>query len=205
MMRKWAVLGALAVSIVGGAISQASATDGNAGSQAAKGAGPRPWKALPVTQFATLDEGVVRGRFWGIYAFSRQGAGGSKRPCIEEVTLQSRHGVPAFSTAEPSCGGLTPPQKHPVTVEYIFSNVQGSVLGMTVASSVRTVELQRSDGRTLKLPTELLSTKQAKKAKVRQFRFIAIGLARKGCLESVRGLSEAGEILFETAPAHCLD
>jgi hypothetical protein len=163
------------------------------------------WKVLPTKHFAVLGEGVVRGRRWAIYAFARGGPESKERPCIEDVNLRYEHGVASINSGEPSCGALAPPNPVPVTTEYVFTNVSGMVVGMTAASSVRQVELRLSDGRQLKLATKLLSAKQATKAKVGQFRFIAVGLEKRGCLESTRGLSSSGEALFETAPAHCVD
>lgn len=162
-------------------------------------------KVLPTQHFAVLGEGVVHGRRWGVYAFANGGQSGAKqRPCIENVTLRYMHGTVAITNGEPSCGKLAPPSAVPVTTEYVFTNVSGIVVGMTLNPTVAAIKLELSKGPRVKVGTRLLNKKQAEKARVTPFRYVAMGLERKACLESIQGLSASGDTLFQTSPLDCV-
>jgi len=161
-------------------------------------------KVLPTQYFAVLGEGVVHGRRWGVYTFANGRPGAKQRPCIENVTLRYVHGTVATTNGAPSCGKLAPPNAVPVTTEYVFTNVAGLVIGMTLDPTVAAVRLGLSKGPVVKMATRRLSKHQAEKARVMPFRYMAMGFGRRACLESIQGLSASGDTLFETAPLSCV-
>lgn len=161
-------------------------------------------KVLPTKHFATLGEGVVRDRRWAILAFANDRPGADKRPCIKNVILRYERGLIVINHGAPSCGPLTPPKSVPVTTEYLFTNVSGGVVGMTLGLSIAHVRLHFSTGADLDVSTKLLNRRQAKKAKVRPFRYVALGLHRKACLEAFEGISKGGSTLFQTSPQECM-
>lgn len=162
------------------------------------------WKALPTKHFAILGEGVVNNRRWAIFAFASNRSRADQLPCIEHVTLRYEHRSVAISHGAPSCGVLAPPRPTPVTTEYAFTNVGGLVVGMTLDPSVARVKMDVSAGPSLGVSTKLLKSHQAKKAKVRPFRYVALGVDRKACLEALEGIAEDGESLFQTSPQECI-
>lgn len=161
------------------------------------------WKVLPTKHFATLGEGVVNGRRWAVFTFARDDPGAGQRPCIESVTLRYQHGLIAITTGAPSCGSLAPPRSVPVMTEYAFTNVGGLAIGMTVDPSVARIEFDFSTGPDVGVATKLLNPGQAKKAHVRQFRYVAVGLSRKACLEAFAGIGANGSTLFQASPREC--
>jgi hypothetical protein len=162
------------------------------------------WRVLPTKQFAVLEEGVVNRRRWAIYAFSNDRPGSSRLPCIENVILRYEHGAIAISNSAPSCGALAPPSKTPVTTEYVLTKVGGVVVGMMLGRSVARVKMHFSTGPGVNMRTKLLSSGQAMKARVRQFRYLAMGIARKACLEASEGVDQSGNTLFQTPPQECV-
>jgi hypothetical protein len=162
------------------------------------------WKVLPSSHFARLGEGVVNRRRWAIYTFAKGRSASKGRPCIEEVGLRYEAGVLKLTKSEASCGGLAPPQATPVTTENVLSNVPGVIVGMTLANSVKRVTLDFSNRSSLDTAARSLTSSQAAKARVRQFRYVAVGLVRKACLEDTKGFSSSGVQLFETTPLECV-
>lgn len=162
------------------------------------------WKVLPTKHFAILGEGVVKRRRWAIFAFMNDHAGSARYPCIENVTLRYEHRSISITTSEPSCGALAPPSPTPVTTEYVFTKVAGMVVGMTLAPSVARLKMHFSSGSDLDVPTKLLNAGQAKKARIRSFRYLAMGVQRKACLESFEGVSKNDVALFQTSPQECV-
>lgn len=163
---------------------------------------PRLWRALPTRNFATLGEGTVHGRYWGVYAFLKINQGHNK-PCIENVVERTIGRSISIQTGSPSCGLLAPARSTPVVSETALSNVGGVILGMTVAPEVRQLELQLKGQGTKAFEPRLLSHAQAKKAHLRQFRYIAVGLPKAKCLLQSTGLGATGSTLFESAKVEC--
>lgn len=162
------------------------------------------WKVLPTKQFAILGEGVVKSRRWAIFVFANDRQGANQHPCIENVTLRYEQRSIAITDGAPSCGPLAPPRPVPVTTEYVFTNVGGMVVGMTLDPSVARVRMSLSTGPDLNVPTKLLNPRQAKKAKVRPFRYVAMGIGRRACLEAFEGIAQNGNALFQTSPQECV-
>jgi hypothetical protein len=161
-------------------------------------------KRLPTDDFAVLGEGVIRKRRWAIFTFANDRPRAKERPCIEHVNLRYEHGVISITNGAPSCGGLAPFNPVPVTTEYVFTKVAGAVVGMTVDPSVARLRMVFSNGQSLHRATQLLSVHQAAKAKVKRFRFVAMGISQKTCLESLQGFSNSGDVLFQTPSEECL-
>jgi hypothetical protein len=162
------------------------------------------WKVLPTKQFAILGEGVVKSRRWAIFAFANDRSKANTHPCIENVTLRYEHRSVSISNGAPSCGALAPPNPVPVTTEYAFTNVGGVVVGMTLDPSVARVRMDFSAGPDLDVPTKLLNSRQAKKARLKPFQYVAMGVGRKACLEAFEGIAESGDTLFQTALQECV-
>ena len=162
------------------------------------------WSVLPTKQFAILGEGVVKNRRWGIYVFKNDRRGASRRPCIENVTLRYEHHSISPAHGEPSCGVLAPPSEVPVTTEYVFSNVGGIVVGMTLGLAVAHVSMQLSMGPALERFDQVDQLKTGKKGQGRRFRYIAVGIGRKACLEASEGMARNGDTLFQAPPQECV-
>lgn len=162
------------------------------------------WSVLPAKRFAILGEGVIKRRRWAIFAFANGRPGASQHPCIEDVTLRYVGGLISINHGEPSCGALAPPNPIPVATEYAFTNVGGVVVGMTLDPSIARVKMDFSTGPDLDVSTKLLSSHQAKKSRLRAFRYVALGLSRKACLEAFQGVSGSGNTIFQTSPQECV-
>lgn len=162
------------------------------------------WKVLPTKQFAILGEGVLRGKRWGVFAYAGNGPRSDRYPCIRSVTLGYERGLILINDGGPSCGGLAPPRSVPVTTEHVFTNSVGVVVGMTLNEAVASVKLNFSAGADLDVLTKRLNSHQASKAKVRPFRYVAIGVGRKACLEAFSGMAKSGDLLFQTPTQECV-
>lgn len=170
------------------------------------------WMDVPTKSFAVLGEGTVRQQRWGVYTFRGKGKAAGKRPCIELATLFYGLGHRGASfTSNSACGPLAPPAEQPVIEESGITvqkkvngpTVSDTVIAMTVARSVIDVRLHLEPGPSQTKRTRLLSTRQAAKAHVQQFRYVAFGLARKECISAVTAFDETGTQLFETATRDC--
>jgi len=161
------------------------------------------WRALPTRQFATLGEGRVNGRRWGVYTFQKKGQG-RDRPCVEDVLERSTRRSTSLQTGSPSCGLLAPERPIPVISETVLSNVGGVIVGMTLSPEVRHVDLDVQGSGRQHLVTRSLSSSQARKAHVRQFRYVAVAFSKGECLLQTVGTSAMGETLFETPMGECI-
>lgn len=159
---------------------------------------------LPTEHFATLSEGVVNRRRWAVFTFANGRSGGKQIPCIESVVLRYQRRSVSLSYSAPNCGALAPPRLSPVITEYVFTNVAGVVVGMTLDPAVTHVRMEFSAGPDVKAQTRLLNSRQATKARVKPFRYVALGFDRRACLEAVEGVAESGSVLFQTAPLECV-
>jgi hypothetical protein len=160
------------------------------------------WSQLPSRFFAVLGEGSIHSRRWGVYAYRGSGRNGGQRPCIELVTLRQLSGGLDVANAGPECGTVAPPPKHlPLVAWSSFGAVDSSVIGIAAGLSVTSVQLSVSGGAERVLGTQILSPAQARKANVRQFRFVATPLPVAGCIESLEGFGASGEVSFQM-PRH---
>jgi hypothetical protein len=174
------------------------------------------WKAVPTESFAVLGKGTVRQSEWGAYVFRQQGGtAGEIKPCI--VVASFYYGWPAqdgggfFQPGNPECGPLAPPAKQAVmdTSGMTIQRTPGgptlgsTVMAMTVSLDVREVKLQLHPGPSLVLSTKLLSKAQAKKARVRPFRYVALSLARNVCVSGVTGLNAMGNQVLDSELRSC--
>ena len=162
------------------------------------------WKVLPTKHFATLGKGVLGRKRWAVFAYVGTGSNADEMPCIRAVTLGYKRGFIAINDGGPSCGGLAPPRSVPVTTEHVFTNTVGVVVGMTLSEAVSSVSLDFSAGADVQVLTKRLNPRQASNAKVRPFRYVAIGARRKACLEAFSGTAKSGALLFQTPSQECV-
>ena len=171
-----------------------------------RSAGYGLWRVLPTKAFAVLGEGQVADLRWGIYAFRGRGSQGGARPCIGEVDLWRDGG---FSQAT-ECGYAAPPPNWPTFTLTSTSvkrsgspPIEGSVIGMTFATSVRRARIDLGPGPSVIRRTRLLSAKQAEKAHIEPFRYLAFDIGRTVCLEGVTGYDSSDVAVLDTTRYKC--
>ena len=164
------------------------------------------WSVLPTRSFAILGEGSIRQTRWGVYVFRQAGKGSDAPACIEEVDL-TFFGL--FST-DIECGVPAPPNDWPpftltsASTKRPDSPVVGeTVMSMMLGLNVLRVTLNVNPGISVKRSTRLLSAKQAAKAHVEPFRYLALGLARDVCLDGVEGFDADDHRVLSTPLAGC--
>lgn len=171
------------------------------------------WKDVPTTAFAVMGKGRVRGTRWAAFVFrgtpKREGA---KRPCVQVAHI-SANGMYGYSS---ECGPLAPAQGSNVPPVYAFTGgshrdrvgepvVGESFIGMTFAPQVFNVQLGLSSGEHITRRTKVLSLRQSRKAHVRSFRYIALGLASDVCISHVTGLNAQGETVIDASTNECTE
>jgi hypothetical protein len=77
------------------------------------------------------------------------------------------------------------------------------VIGVTVGLNIERLKLELFPGPAQTRRTRLLSTAQARKARVEQFRYLAFDVARAVCLERIVGFSSLGEQLLDSELESC--
>lgn len=170
------------------------------------------WSMVPSRSFAVLDEGIERQQRWGLYTFRGKGAHADQKPCIELVTLY--FGSPGGGLSlqgSDGCGVLAPPAHQPVLVHggiTVSKTVKGpavsdSIFGMTMALNVSSIRVELEPNVVRRFHTRLLSQAQARKARVRQFRYVSFGIAKEVCLAQVTAYDSRGVGLLETKRHKC--
>lgn len=169
------------------------------------------WKDVPTATFAVIGKGRVRDTRWAAFVFrgspKRQGA---KRPCVQVARI-SASGLYGYAT---ECGPLAPAQGSSVPPVYAATSsshrdgpgepvVGESFIGMALAPHVVGIQLGLSSGRYVTRRTSVLSTRQSRKANVRRFRYIAIGLARDVCINHITGMDARGGKVIDAATNEC--
>jgi hypothetical protein len=164
------------------------------------------WRAVPTKHFAILGEGRTADLRWGIYAYRGKGREAGRHPCIFEVDV-SVDGP--FSTGQ-ECGPVSPPFDWPIFTSTTSTNrdAQGHehnafIIGMTLGLEVSKVVLDLGPGPNQTRVPRRLSDAQAKKARLRPFSYLALGIARDrkvNCLEGVTGFDAAGVEIIDTRP-----
>ncbi len=159
---------------------------------------PPLWGALPTRHFATLGQGVVGGQWWGMYVFRGQDRA---TPCIEEVHLSKRG---QFGRVR-SCGKVSNPAALNSHVYTVFGQAatwpDGSETASTEVGMLFPVEVVKSEfafrpARRVVKRTHLLSSAQARKARIAPVRYSIVILAREVCLTRVQGWDGAGISVF---------
>jgi len=161
------------------------------------------WSALPVSSFAVLDEGVLKERRWGVYAFRGKRTNRGASTCIQIVSLRELGSGLSIFGGDSICGALAPSNDVPILDRVVYDTVKSSTLAIAVDPTVTQVAFDLNQGPDLVRRTKLLSSMQASKAHVRQFRYVVFSLASSVCIESVLGFSAVGEQVFETSRRAC--
>lgn len=156
------------------------------------------WSQLPTRSFAVLGEGTIRSRRWGVYLFRGSGPNGGQRPCIEIVTLRQLPGGLSIGNGGPECGAIAPPATSPIAGQSVFGSVDASVVAVVAGPQVSTLRIDVDPGAPRAFGIRLLNARQARKAHVRQVRYVAAALGTAGCIEEIEGLGESGESIFRT-------
>jgi len=165
------------------------------------------WKDVPGRTFAVLGEGSLRNRTrWGVYA-SR--ASGSKRayenPCVSVASITA-FGV--YGNAH-RCGPLLPASE-PSTEPAIYVAIGGSssksgetVMGLSFSPQVQKVVARFAAGGQITRRTKLLNARQRAKTHLPPLRYIALGLQRDVCVETVIGYDAAGSVILQAPTQSC--
>lgn len=156
--------------------------------------------------FARLGSGQRGAVKWTMFTFRGADAHGGASPCIEEVDQIYR----GF-TSGTDCGPFAPPADEPARTEFSTSLPAGkrgvevpiTIIGMLFDQKVRSVRLAMNDGSTVVRHTRLLTPDQARKARVRQFRYIAFDLGRRACVESVEAFDSHDREVLSTPREPC--
>jgi hypothetical protein len=160
------------------------------------------WSQLPTKSFATLGEGTLRSRRWGVYTF-RRASKGRAVACVEIVTLRDRAGMLLIGGDGPMCGDLKGPSSIPIFGKSDLNTVDATVLALVVRPDVSALVLHLGDSQVLKFRARQLNPIQARKAKIPQFRYLARALGQLPCIAKVEGLGAHGNVLFHTAERPC--
>jgi hypothetical protein len=150
-------------------------------------------------QFVLLDSGKVSTSRWGMSVERSEGRRGNHRPCIQ-VAIESKVTAPPEDPLLPGsshsevCGSLFPAPTVQAIVDEI-SNPPIAVLALAFRTTVHKVRLYLGSRGDRLISLSLLSTRQARKAGVIQFRYAALALVGDICLNRFVTYSASGEIL----------
>lgn len=171
------------------------------------------WVTVPSKRFAVLGKGVVRQRYWGVFAYRGRGQEGASHPCLHIASAYAGNapGSDVMLQSGSNCGSLGPPSDAPLTKVSGFSVqrslgsplVSGSVLAFGFGTSIVRATIRMSDGFQRTLRTTLLNQGQAAKARVHPFRYLAFSVARKVCIVRVEGFDAAGRLSLSSPEADC--
>lgn len=173
------------------------------------------WNAVPVKAFAVLGTGTVQHMEWGAYVYRRLGEGAGQEPCVVVASFYfgapARDGGGLFNPGVGACGAVAPPASEVVAASAGIvvrrklggKRIASKAIALTLSPDVRSVRLQLRPGPSRTLPTRLLSTQQASKAHVRQFSYVAFGLARRACVARVTGYDVSGAQIFDGSSRGC--
>lgn len=163
------------------------------------------WKDVPGRSFAKLAEGYLRnGSRWAAFA-SRVGSGrrGRETPCVTVARI-SRHG--RYGTAH-ECGPLAPrsSEEPPVMALMTYAEEQSGEtnLAMSFQTSVRSIIVTSSAGKSYRWHTHLLNSAQRSKGHLPPLRYVATSLEEAICPLRISGYGADGEALFEVATHEC--
>ncbi len=170
------------------------------------------WMGLRGKAFAVLDEGTVRQVRWGVYAFRGTGSFAGEKPCLELAMLSYGGGAGGASfQTNSSCGPLAPPAHRVVLVKNGFSmqkavngpTASATVFGMTLGPSVKEVRVGLRPNPAELRATRYVSARQARKAHVQRFRYVAFGIPRAACFEDLMGFDSLHNQVVHIQPERC--
>lgn len=156
--------------------------------------------------FAVLASGQRGAVKWTMFTFRGPGAKGGASPCIEEVDQIYR----GFASGT-DCAPFAPPGSEPARTEFSTSLPAGkrgvevsiTIIGMLFGQQVRQVRLTMNSGPDMVRHTRLLTTRQARRARVRPLRYLAFDLGRRACVEAVTAFDDGGREVLSTPREPC--
>ncbi len=168
------------------------------------------WIDVPGQTYITLNEDRLSdGTRWGVYA-SRVGQGqrGQKNPCLSVARITRAGGYgDAHRCGEPTPEGNQPPVYVSITGSYqnrpSGPEIGESVMGLSFRVDVQRVKLVFADSGSMTRPTKLVNAAQRRKTGLPAFRYVALGLQRDVCVETVIGYDQTGESTFEAPTRLC--
>lgn len=193
----------IAVALLASSTIKARATNETSGQLSSSAQSFPLWSQLPTKSFAVLGEGVIRSRRWGVYLFRGFGPKGGQRPCVEIVTLRQLPRGLSVGSGGPECGAIAPPAAAPIAGQSTFGTVDASVVAVVAGTPVSILRIDLDPGSPRAFATRLLNARQARKAHVRQVRYLAVALGTAGCIEEIQGLGDSGESIFRTPNRGC--
>ncbi len=171
------------------------------------------WQAVPAKAFAVLGEGTLGKTEWGAYVYRGHGSNAREEPCLVVASFftgpSTNSGGGLFSPGTPECGPLAPPSSR-VVMNTAGTSVETSsddpatttkAIAMTFSRTVRRVEIELSPGPSEKRQTNLLSARQAAKAKVVSLRYVAFAVPRGVCVEAIHGFDASGVEVLNASEA----
>jgi len=161
------------------------------------------WKLLPTKSFATLMDQTVGNLRIGIYVYGRGGASAPRRVCIQQTVVRDAGPIISASTGNPECSTMYPNRGFAATLGGFKQNQITAIGLVTGQEATSRVEVEMVPGGVVGRQSKVLSARQARKAHVVPLRYVALTIPAVGCLESIKGLSSAGEVLFGTGARGC--
>lgn len=167
--------------------------------------------AIPVNRYAFLDEGNVRQRRWAAYVFRPKGATDSRSSCIYVGSIYYGGGRGGVFSDDIACGRNDSSSQAAILVASGFSTkksprrplVSDTVVGIGVPPKVTRVLVEIRPRPSQSRVTRMLSAKDAMKARVGQFRFVAFAVARRACVVSVAGYDSSGAQVLHPQAHSC--
>lgn len=204
-----ALFGVVAVGSLGGDAALAGETTGRTSWDRGFNTFPL-WMDVPGRTFITLREGRLGdGTRWAVYA-SRVGQGqrGRKNPCLSVARITHAGGYgDAHRCGEPTPSGNQPPVYVSITGSYQNRPdgpvIGEAVMGLSFRVDVKRVKLVFADSGSLVRPTKLVNASQMRKTGLPAFRYVALGLQRDVCVDTVIGYNQSGETIFEAPTRLC--
>lgn len=158
------------------------------------------WKDVPGRTFAVLAHGTREGSEWAAFASRASTSARSReRPCVTVARITSGRYANAGG-----CGPLAPEMglRYP-TIHPLIGETGATVFAVSLSSEVRQVEIEFGSGRVIRQTPRRLSSHQAKKAHLPQFRFVAMALGEDACISRVTGFAVDGKRVLDSETHEC--
>ena len=160
----------------------------------------------------SLGKGRIGGSRWAVFVSANHDGGRAGGVgCLSAVAYDK----PGHPVQKHACGELGGPERPDAFPLYALAPggaptpstggdaFQGSVLGVAVAPTVAKLALQLQSGRTVTVPTKYLPVGRARELHLKRFRYVALALAERVCLERVTGLDKKGGTVFSATSNDC--
>lgn len=159
------------------------------------------WKDVPGRPFAVLAHRSQGKAEWAAFASHvGRSARGRRRPCIT-VAVFTQEG--RYANAG-SCGPLAPEEgeQHP-PIHPLIGETTGSYFAISFMRQVHRVVIELGSGVHITRQTKLLTARQARKARVVRFSYLAQSLPSDACIERIKGFATDGDLILDAGTDEC--